>query len=104
MPGRAGLTEAEAAQARNGKRRVEAQGVLALFAAGALTLALASPAPAPNPTPTNPFNLIPIAPPSTLPVIGTTRSKPVCTAIRKARRPRGRRRDAATIRRTAGCG
>jgi len=57
------------------------------FAVGALVLALATPAPAPQPTPTNPFNLIPIPPPSTLPVIGTTRSKPVCTAIRRAVAP-----------------
>jgi hypothetical protein len=57
--------------------------VLAL-AAGALVLALASPAPAPKPTPTNPFNLIPIPPPSSLPLIGTTRSRPVCSAIRRA--------------------
>lgn len=57
------------------------------FAVGALVLALATPAPAPQPTPTNPFNLIPIPPPATLPVIGTTRSKPVCTAIRRAVAP-----------------
>jgi hypothetical protein len=61
--------------------------VLALLAAGALALALATPAPAPNPAPTNPFNLIPISPPPQLPVIGTTRSKPVCTAIRRAVAP-----------------
>jgi len=57
------------------------------FAVGALVLALATPAPAPKPTPTNPFNLIPIPAPSMLPVIGTTRSKPVCTAIRRAVAP-----------------
>lgn len=50
-------------------------------------LALATPAPAPQPAPTNPFNLIPIPPPSSLPVIGTTRNKPVCTAIRRAVAP-----------------
>ena len=61
--------------------------MLALLAAGALALALATPAPAPNPTPTNPFNLIPISPAPQLPVIGTTRSKPVCTAIRRAVAP-----------------
>ncbi len=61
--------------------------MLAFAAVGALVLALATPAPAPKPTPTNPFNLIPIPPPSTLPLIGTTRSKPVCTAIRRAIAP-----------------
>ena len=51
-------------------------------------LAAATPAPAPKPTPTNPFNLTPIPPPSpSLPIIGTTRAKPVCTAIRRAVAP-----------------
>lgn len=60
---------------------------LAAAVAGALVLALATPAPAPRPAPTNPFNLNPISPPPALPVIGTTRSRPVCTAIRKAVAP-----------------
>ncbi len=49
-----------------------------------LLVALATPAPAPKPTPTNPFNLEPIPLKSSLPVIGTTRSRPICTAIRAA--------------------
>jgi hypothetical protein len=61
--------------------------VLAIVALGALLVGLASPAPAPKPTPTNPFNLNPIPAPSNLPVIGTTRAKPVCTAIRRAVAP-----------------
>jgi hypothetical protein len=61
--------------------------VLAILAIGALLVGVATPAPAPQPTPTNPFNLIPIPPPSTLPIIGTTRSRPVCTAIRRAVAP-----------------
>jgi hypothetical protein len=61
--------------------------VLAIVAVGAFLIGLASPAPAPQPAPTNPFNLIPIPPPSSLPVIGRTRSKPVCTAIRRAVAP-----------------
>ncbi|HEY0393844.1 MAG TPA: hypothetical protein VGD01_05060 [Candidatus Elarobacter sp.] len=45
-------------------------------------------APAPQPEPTNPFNLSPVAPPTpNLPVIGTTRAKPVCTAIRRSVAP-----------------
>jgi hypothetical protein len=62
--------------------------VLAHVALGALLVAVATPAPAPRPEPTNPFNLNPIpqAAPS-LPVIGTTRAKPVCTAIRRAIAP-----------------
>jgi hypothetical protein len=55
---------------------------------GAVLLAAATPAPAPKPAPTNPFNLNPIPPPApSLPVIGTTRAKPVCTAIRRAVAP-----------------
>jgi hypothetical protein len=50
-----------------------------------LILALASPSPLP--TATNPFNLDPLPRPSALPIIGTTRTKPVCTAIRKAVKP-----------------
>jgi hypothetical protein len=63
--------------------------VLAHLVLGAVLLAAASPAPAPKPTPTNPFNLNPLPQPSApaLPVIGTTRSKPVCTAIRRAIAP-----------------
>ena len=61
--------------------------MLAYLALGALVLALASPAPAPRPTPTNPFNLEPIPVPSHLPLIGTTRAKRVCTAIRQAVAP-----------------
>jgi hypothetical protein len=70
--------------------------VLALVALGALLVGLASPVPvaratpAPKPAPTNPFNLIPVTPPplsSPLPLIGTTRAKPVCTAIRRAIAP-----------------
>ena len=61
--------------------------MLAYVALGALLLGLASPAPVPKPTPTNPFNLDPIPQATTLPVIGTTRAKPVCTAIRRAVAP-----------------
>lgn|GEM_PF-2338040 len=64
--------------------------MLAFVALGALLVGLASPAPAPKPTPTNPFNLNPVTPPPNampLPVIGTTRAKPVCTAIRRAVAP-----------------
>jgi hypothetical protein len=55
--------------------------VLAYVALGALVVALASPVPVPKPTATNPFNLDPI-PLQSLPVIGSTRAKPVCGAIR----------------------
>ena len=70
--------------------------MLAFVALGALLTGLASPVPAskttpvPKPAPTNPFNLDPVTPPplsSPLPVIGTTRAKPVCTAIRRAIAP-----------------
>jgi len=61
--------------------------VLLFTAALTAALALASPAPAPKPSPTNPFNLNPIPTPVQLPVIGTTRNKPVCTAIRRAVAP-----------------
>ena len=64
--------------------------MLAYVALGALLIGLASPVPVPKPAPTNPFNLNPITPPpnaSPLPVIGTTRAKPVCTAIRRAVAP-----------------
>lgn len=67
--------------ARPGRKRpgtVEAAAVLLL---SVLLLAVASPAP--KPAATNPFTLAP-GTPSPLPVIGTTRSKPVCTALRTA--------------------
>jgi hypothetical protein len=57
------------------------------LALGALLVAVATPAPVPNTTPTNPFNLDPIPMSTTLPIIGTTRAKPVCTAIRHAVAP-----------------
>ncbi|HTJ25610.1 MAG TPA: hypothetical protein VMA36_05525 [Candidatus Limnocylindria bacterium] len=48
----------------------------------------ATPVPVPKPTPTNPFTLDPIVrTPAPLPLIGTTRSRPVCTAIRQAIAP-----------------
>lgn len=68
-------------------RRVEATSVLAYVALGALLLGVATPVPAPQPTPTNPFNLDRIPQATTLPLIGTTRAKPVCTAIRRAIAP-----------------
>jgi hypothetical protein len=49
-----------------------------------LLVALATPAPAPKPAPTNPFNLNPLPVASSLPQIGRTRSRAVCTAIRAA--------------------
>ena len=61
--------------------------MLAYLALGTLLLGVASPAPVPKPTPTNPFNLEPIPQTTTLPLIGTTRAKPVCTAIRRAIAP-----------------
>jgi hypothetical protein len=61
--------------------------VLAYVALGTLLLGVASPAPIPKPSPTNPFNLEPIPQATTLPLIGTTRAKPVCTAIRRAIAP-----------------
>ncbi len=61
--------------------------MLAHFALGALLLAAATPVAVPKPAPTNPFNLDPIPVATTLPLIGTTRSKPVCTAIRRAIAP-----------------
>jgi hypothetical protein len=61
--------------------------VLAYAALGALLLGLASPPPVPKPTPTNPFNLDPVPQSTTLPLIGTTRAKPVCAAIRRAIAP-----------------
>jgi hypothetical protein len=50
-----------------------------------LVLALASPSP--QPAPTNPFNLNPVPRATSLPIIGTTRTKPVCTAIRRGVKP-----------------
>ncbi|GAC1658715.1 MAG: hypothetical protein NVS4B13_02150 [Candidatus Elarobacter sp.] len=63
--------------------------MLAFAALGALLIGLASQTPVPQPTPTNPFNLDPIPRPtgSSLPLIGTTRAKPVCSAIRRAVAP-----------------
>jgi hypothetical protein len=52
-----------------------------------LLVALATPAPAPKPAPTNPFNLEPVPVRSQLPSIGSTRSRPICTAIRIAVAP-----------------
>ena len=50
-------------------------------------VALATPPPTPAPTPTNPFNLNPIPAASSLPIIGTTRSRALCSAIRRAVAP-----------------
>lgn len=47
----------------------------------ALATALALLAASPEPQPTNPFNLNPVSP---LPVIGTTRSRSLCTALRRS--------------------
>jgi hypothetical protein len=57
--------------------------VLALVLAAAVVAAPASP----SPLPTNPFNLNPLPRSSSLPVIGTTRTRPVCTAIHQAVKP-----------------
>lgn len=43
--------------------------------------------PIPAPAATNPFTLQPLPRPSTLPVIGTTHNRPVCTAVRQAIKP-----------------
>ncbi|HEY4441446.1 MAG TPA: hypothetical protein VGN14_13390 [Candidatus Elarobacter sp.] len=53
----------------------------------AIVIALASPSPAPRPQPTNPFNLNPIPASTSLPIIGSTRSRAICTAIRRAVAP-----------------
>jgi hypothetical protein len=54
----------------------------------AAPVAAGTPIPAPKPAPTNPFTLDPITPgPTTLPIIGTTHAKPLCTALRKAIAP-----------------
>lgn len=60
-----------------------------MLAFAALLLALATPVPKPSPQPTNPFNLNPIpAPTSTaLPIIGTTRSRALCSSMRKVVAP-----------------
>jgi hypothetical protein len=76
------LRRTHARPARNRPVFVEATAVLVL----ALVLALATPAPAPQPTATNPFTLAPI-PATPYPLIGTTRSKPVCAALRSAVAP-----------------
>lgn len=57
-----------------------------MLALSVLLVALATPAPAPKPTATNPFTLAPI-PSTPLPVIGTTRTRAVCTALRQAVAP-----------------
>ena len=59
--------------------------MLAFLAVGALLLGAAAPAPAP--TPANPFNFDPAPVETALPLIGTTRAKPACTAIRRAIAP-----------------
>lgn len=48
-----------------------------------------APSPSPQPEPTNPFTLTPNTPPpaSNLPVIGTTRSRMLCTALRRSVNP-----------------
>ena len=51
-----------------------------------LLLAVAA-SPAPRPTATNPFTLAPIPASSQIPVIGTTRNRPLCSAIRQAVAP-----------------
>ncbi len=53
----------------------------------ALVIALATPPPAPAPAPTNPFNLNPIPAGSALPIIGTTRSRALCSAMRRVVAP-----------------
>jgi hypothetical protein len=58
---------------------------LVLLLSLVLVALTATPAPAPKPAPTNPFTLEPIQRP--LPVIGVTRARPVCTAIRQAIAP-----------------
>ena len=54
--------------------------MLAFLALAALLAGAA--APAPTPTPANPFNFEPLPAETALPVIGTTRARPVCTAVR----------------------
>lgn len=61
--------------------------MLAFLVLGALLAAAATPAPAPAPMPGSPFNFEPLPVETTLPVIGTTRAKPVCTAVRHAIAP-----------------
>jgi hypothetical protein len=53
----------------------------------ALFIALATPPPTPAPAPTNPFNLNPIPAASALPIIGTTRSRALCSAMRRTVAP-----------------
>ena len=59
--------------------------VLAFLALAALLVGTA--APAATPTPVKPFDFEPLPAETSLPVIGTTRSRPVCTAIRHAIAP-----------------
>jgi hypothetical protein len=53
----------------------------------ALVIALSTPPPTPAPAPTNPFNLNPIPASSALPIIGTTRSRALCSAMRRVVAP-----------------
>jgi hypothetical protein len=68
----------------NDGERVEPNTVLVL---AALLVALATPPPAPAPAPTNPFNLNPVPASSALPIIGTTRSRALCSAMRRVVAP-----------------
>jgi hypothetical protein len=56
-----------------------------VLALAAVLLALATPSP--EPAPTNPFNLNPIPAGTPFPLIGTTRSRALCQAIRKVVAP-----------------
>ncbi len=61
--------------------------VLAFVALGALLLGIGAAAPSPVPAPSVPPAAGPSPVETTLPIIGTTRAKPVCTAIRRALAP-----------------
>jgi hypothetical protein len=50
-------------------------------------IALSTPPPTPAPAPTNPFNLNPIPAASALPIIGTTRSRALCSTMRRVVAP-----------------
>jgi len=52
-----------------------------------MLLALATPAPQPQPASTNPFNLEPVPAGTPYPLIGTTRSRALCQAMRKVVAP-----------------
>jgi hypothetical protein len=58
-----------------------------VFVLTSLLLAVAIAGDAPSPLPSNPFTLEPLPRASALPVIGSTRTKPVCTALRRAVKP-----------------